>query len=405
MGDPRLLGAVWGAELILALWGWRVAQFYGRRMPRVAARPLAEIFPNVAVIVPIKGVDEHTADNIESLLQQSYPNYRLIFAVESADDTVCTLLARIAPSRAAGKVQVVVAGPATWRGQKVHNQLAAIARTSSQDQILAFMDADAHPHSDWLHALVLPLTYGPHIGATTGYRFYVPVSDHPANGVACVSNAMVGGLFGPYRRTVAWGGSMALRRDDFFSYGIHDAWQGALSDDYVLSYCVKKKAHAKIHFVPRCLVASPALFDWRSLHEFAVRQYRITRICAMRLWLTALAGALLYLFTLMSSFGTALFDLLTGRPGWWMPAGVFILLYTLSILRGAALMLAGKRLLNDHWLSIRRAGFWFTLGFPAVQFITLYYLLCAALGNQITWRGIRYRMSNRTHTRVVSNHA
>src|SRR6185295_15287221 len=78
----------------------------------------------------------------------------------------------------------------------------------------------------------------------------------------------------------------------------HGMWQHALSDDYVLSYCVKNKAKSKVHFVAQCLVASDANFNWGSLFEFAARQYRITKVCAPFVWLTAIAGALVYLTAL-----------------------------------------------------------------------------------------------------------
>ncbi len=396
-----LLEGLWMVELVLAAWGAWVAHFFGRRMARVAARPLGETFPRVAVIVPIQGLEAYTATNIQALLAQNYPHYRLIFAVESMADPVCGWLRKLAATQPAGRVDVVSAGPAQTRGQKVHNQLAAIARTTAHDEILAFMDADAKPNPNWLHALALPLTYGPHIGAVTGYRYYVPMSEHPANAVACVMNAMVGSLLGPYRRTVAWGGTMAIRRSDFFKYGVYDGWQGALSDDYVLSDYVKHKAHAKIHFVPQCLVASPAWFGWASLTEFAVRQYRITRVCAGGLWWLALAGVGLYWFTLLSSATTALIAGMDGRSWWWRPALVFVALYGLGLIRGVMLRRTGRRLLPEHWPRIQRNWFWFTLGLPAVQALTLFFLLRSAFGRRITWRGIRYEMISPTATKVL----
>ena len=53
-------------------------------------------------------------------------------------------------------------------------------------------------------ALVTPLERD-EIGATTGYRYYVPVTDHTANKIVSVLNAQVAALLGPYRRTLAWG--------------------------------------------------------------------------------------------------------------------------------------------------------------------------------------------------------
>ena len=150
---------VWLAALLLSVWAAQVAQRFGVRLPRVVKRPIQrEVFPRVAVIVPIKGVDDDTHGNIEALLDQDYPEYRLIFAVESDEDPVVGLLEKIAANDS--RVEIVIAGLARERGQKVHNQLAAVGRTTERDEVLAFMDADAKPGPGWVHALVTPLTYG-----------------------------------------------------------------------------------------------------------------------------------------------------------------------------------------------------------------------------------------------------
>ena len=391
---------LWAVALLLAVWAFRIAQVFAKRGPRMATQTLCTQFPAVAVILPIKGVDEDTAGNIAMLLSQDYPHYRLIFAVESENDPVTGLLRRIARAHPAGKVEIVVAGLATQRGQKVHNQLAGVGRTTDQDEFLAFLDADAKPRHNWIHVLVSPLTYGPQVGAATGYRFYVPTTPHPANAVVSLLNAMVAALFGPYRRTFAWGGSMAIRRKDFFGYGLHDAWQHALSDDYVLSHCVRAIGRTRIQFMPQCLVASEANFTWPTLFEFALRQYRITRICEPLVWLVATAGSGLYLFSLAYSLLMIFWSLHAGQPNWWHFVLMGGSLYVLSAVRGYYLMLGGIRLLPDHAAPIWRMKWWYTVGFPAVQAFNLLALLKAALGRRITWRGVTYTMASRTMTHV-----
>ena len=216
---------VWAVAVLLAVWALNFAQRFGLRLPRVALRPLHKAkLPRVAVIVPIKGVDDDTTTNVRLLLEQEYPDYRIIFAVESNDDPVLPLLERLAIDDS--RLEIVVAGLATSRGQKVHNQLAAIERTTDTDELLAFMDADARPGPHWLRALVTPLTFvQQNIGATTGYRFYIPMTAHTANKIVSILNAQIAALLGPYRHNFAWGGSMAIRRRDFFAFGLDKMWQ------------------------------------------------------------------------------------------------------------------------------------------------------------------------------------
>jgi cellulose synthase/poly-beta-1,6-N-acetylglucosamine synthase-like glycosyltransferase len=401
---------LWLTALLLAIWAVRIAQRFGIRLPKYMDRPI-EIeggrYPRVAVILPIKGVDDDTHANIQALLDQDYAEYaeyRLIFTVESDDDPVVNILEKIA--REDSRIEIVVAGLATNRGQKVHNQLAAVSRTTDHDEVLAFVDADARPNGHWLRALIAPLTRE-EIGASTGYRYYVPVTDHTANKIVSVLNAEVAALLGPYRRTLAWGGSMAIRRSDFYSFGLNDLWQHALSDDYVLSYCVKSKARSKIHFVGQCLVASEANFNWASLFEFAVRQYRITKVCAPFVWVTGILGSLVYL----AAFGYTLFNSIAGFFGQgpahtvignehFNQIAMFVTLYATSALRGYLLVRGGQRLLPDHSVPIGSAIFWATFGMPWCFVINLVALLGSAFGRTIVWRGITYKMVSRTHTVV-----
>ncbi len=396
------VGLLWVVELLLVCWALRVAQFFVYRMSRVVREPLARIDVPVAVILPVKGVEASTRVNIEKLLNQEYPSARFIFAVESAADPVYPLINSLIDQFPKTKISIVIAGSAAHRSQKIHNQLAAIDQTTADDKFLAFIDADAAPSPQWLHALLIPLTY-PHISATTGYRFYIPQRTSAPNSMLSAGNAMVASMLGPYRRTVAWGGSMAISREKFFSFGIHAAWQHALSDDYVLSYQVKKHAGERIHFVPQCMVASPADMSWRTLMEFAVRQYRITRRCAARLWFTGLVGGLLYIATLLSAAILAIYPIGPLAHGLcrWLPLAVVISVWGGSTLRGWFLMRGGKLLLPDHQAAIQGCWLWYTVLFPAVLAFNLVCLLLAGIGKTVTWRGITYEMIDRTQTRIV----
>jgi hypothetical protein len=221
-----------------------------------------------------------------------------------------------------------------------------------------------------------------------------------------VLNAQVGALLGPYRRNFAWGGSMAMRREDFFGLGVHKMWQNALSDDYVLSYCVKKVARRKIHYVPQCLVASDANFNWASLFEFSVRQYRITKVCEPLVWLAAVAGALLYL----TAFCYTLFNVIYGFfdrtvvPDHYNQMAMFGGLYTASIVRGFLLIGGGTQLLPEHKKAIRSTLFWATIGAPWCYVINLLALIGAGFGRTIVWRGITYKMVSRGKTIVQRPH-
>ncbi len=417
---------VWMAAMMLACWAWEVGRMFARRMNKEAERRAGGAegeeadtenqapahWPAAAVILPIKGVDEETEANVRALLSQDYPLYRLLFAVESAEDPVVPLLRRLAEeaakATAAPSVQIVTAGRAASRGQKIQNQLAAVGQTSEEDEVLVFMDADAHPSPLWLQALVRPLAETEEIGATTGFRYYIPEKATLPNAMLCVINAAVAALLGPGWRNIAWGGSMALRRGDFFSFGIDAAWQNALSDDYVLSWCVKNKAKRKIQFVQGCLVASAADFSWAGFWEFAARQYRITKICAPGVWLAAISAAALYLaamiytlfFFLLSLAGIVPAHSLTGSTDYLLLV-MFVALYTANFMRGRFLLQGGLAAFPAQAPKLQRIAFWFTWGYPLTLLVNLIALLKSAPGKVIQWRGIRYKMTNRLQTTIL----
>ena len=79
-------------------------------------RPKPRLTPErVAVFCPCKGTDPEFEKNIRSILDQDYSNYEAHFSVESSNDSAYTVL------RSLGVTNIVVAGRATDRGQKVHN--------------------------------------------------------------------------------------------------------------------------------------------------------------------------------------------------------------------------------------------------------------------------------------------
>ncbi len=415
---------VWVAAMALACWSVEVARMFARRMkkehePRPDSPPLSEPSapapsqPPVAVILPIKGLDADTRENLAALLQQRYPHYRVLFTVESPTDPVLPLLEEIARNAPASgpKMETIIAGISATRGQKIHNQHSASHCTTPADEILVFLDADARVPANWLAALVEPLAASDSSapGATTGFRFYVP--ENPGQKLpdtfVSIINAAVAALLGPGWRNIAWGGSMAIRRADFFSFGVHDAWQNALSDDYVLSWCVQKKAQRRIQFVPACLVPSAADFSWPGFWEFAARQYKITRICAPGVWLAAVTAATLYLlalaytfiFWLLSVIGVVPAQSLTGRVDHLLLI-MFLALYIANILRGWLLFQGASAAFPDQAKKLRPLLFWYTLGYPATLFVNLLALLKSAFGRTIHWRSVRYLMHNPLKTTV-----
>jgi GT2 family glycosyltransferase len=358
--------------------------------------------PKAVVIVPCKGLDLNFEENIGTLFAQDYRDYELIFVTESeADPAYAALSHLIEQSRRSA--WLVVAGRATNCGQKVHNLCAALETLDAVNrraEIIAFADSDARVSERWLAELVAPLAED-QVGATTGFRWYLPVEGKRTGFFSLplsVWNASVLGLMGE-KSALAWGGAMAVRRENFERLGIREHWAGALSDDYALTTAVKA-AGQQIRFVPACLVTSFADATLKELLEFTTRQMTITRIYAPGLWRLTAITHLLYNLAL---WGGAVFLFNSAVQGEFKPALAGLLggILFLGAMTGAVRALVAARLLEEDQHQI--AGNWWAwlcLG-PFVSLVFLYNLAASSLTRRISWRGIDYEMLSPRRTLIL----
>jgi hypothetical protein len=113
--------------------------------------------PPVSVLAPCRGLDADFEAYVRAWLAQDYPRYEVRFVVESTADPAWGALRRLLAAAPGGRASLLVAGPATRCSQKLHNLLVGLAQVAPETAGLAFVDADARLHPQWLRALVAPL--------------------------------------------------------------------------------------------------------------------------------------------------------------------------------------------------------------------------------------------------------
>lgn len=365
-----------GSATLLALISLRGERTRAAFVCERLAAPPQEHVPSVLLIVPVKGNDCGLKENLASLASLDYPDYRLIITAHSAADIPPGVL----PDRAA---LVLAGGQDPNTSEKIQNLQAAIRTTRRHYDVLAFADSDGRVERGWLRALVAALD-APGVGASTGYRWYVPDPPTFWSLVRGVWDAAIAGGFGPGDARFAWGGAMAIRHETFHETRVPDFWRGSISDDYGLTRAVKA-AGLTVAFAPGAVTATPGRTTAGEFFAWARRQLTITRVYNPKLWYAALAAHVIY----CGAMAAAAAAIINGRS-----AAEWALVVQLGIgmLKGANRATLAKAELPSFHSWFERYSWVHAIWVPLVTWIWLATLLSSAFGNAITWRGRRYRL-------------
>jgi cellulose synthase/poly-beta-1,6-N-acetylglucosamine synthase-like glycosyltransferase len=347
--------------------------------------------PPVSILAPCRGVDDHFEAYVRALLSQGYVRYEVLFLVESTTDPAWSVLDQILAAAPATRASLIVTGTAEGCSQKIHNLLVGWEHVAPETSIVAFVDSDVQVHPGWLGALVTPLADAV-VGATSGYRWYVPSPGSVAGGLRSAWNAATLGLMAHPRYGFAWGGSSAIRRQVFEELRIRDAWARGLSDDLLLTRAVRA-AGLKIPFVAACLVPTFEPCTWGQLLEWTNRQARIARVYAPHSWGAGLAVHL-------TSLTLGGLGLLAASTGQWFASGLLLSYWAIQGLGILTVCRAALQRLSRHGFSIAQRAWTQTLWAPLVMALALVNIAASLTIRTITWRGISYTMLSAQHVVV-----
>ncbi len=387
--------------------------------------------PKVSVILPCKGLDPGFADNVARLLQQKYardshapPNFEVIFAVAQSTDPAYAVLNEILAGEKIVPLKLVVAGIDRRRGQKVNNQLAAIKEIADDSQVIVFVDSDVIARDDFLKYLVAHLQ-DKAVGATTGYRFYIPFGNGWAPLIRSLWNRMTAWEMASPEYAFAWGGAMAIRRENFQRARIIERWDKSADDDLALTTAVKELGLA-IRFVPQCLVASNGDGSFREIVEWTNRQLILTKVYYPKLWRKAIYRATIltaWLLAVLASVFMAfrhtnseyVLTALTGLS--LIPVEIWFLLKAQKLWQKVLLGNFGESDTNSFngeegecssdlsYAALHKAyddSFWkFTLALPLAHLVLPWMTLYSLITNRIKWRGINYELKSPTETVTI----
>ena len=398
-----LLAAV---VLLKGLLGLLHSLSYRRYLDRELSRTPPAWMPPASVIVPCKGSDFELQQNMEAVLDQEFEDYEVIFVTASESDPSLAVLRRAARKFPGRRVRFVVSGFSSRRGEKVHNLLRALDRADPGSEVLVFADSDGRPHQRWLRDLLSPLR-DPETGASTGYRWFFPRGGNLASLLRATWNGSIATLLGGHRHNFAWGGSTAIRRSTFEAVDVPAHWKHSVSDDYSLTEAVRA-AGLRVHYQPRCLVASHGDCTWRELLEWSTRQVIITKVYSRGLWrmahLSEWPFVLFWWWAVGELLAWALGVGAAIRVQWLQgPPLLFLLVvvWLLGAVRGLFRWRMICRIRPEQRERLKRDFWGYLMLGPLAATLTACNLAVSLFTSSIVWRGVRYEMVSSREVRVA----
>ncbi len=339
--------------------------------------------PRCAIIVPCKGISKDLEKNLQGFLELDYPDYFIVFAVESGQDAAVGVIKKIMAGNR--KAKLAIAGLSTTCVQKNHNLLAGL-KMAETAEVYVFADADINPEQSWLRELVLPLG-DPGITVTSGFRWlnackgtlgelahsYVNIFMYVLFAVAC----FIGGVG-------LWGGSMAIRRKDFEELDVAGKWSHASVDDMSLSYLVYK-ARRKAVIVPHCIIQTDDLLQTvRGTISWFERQIMYLKAYQKNIWVCIAFPVFIVAVLLMFLLPVAFFAGLSSERTFFSAGGGAAAVFYIGELVTVLLYP-----LLGSMFSFRK----FLLYWPLLRFTHAISFSLTVISHSITWAGIKYYLA------------
>ncbi|HYM39300.1 MAG TPA: glycosyltransferase family 2 protein [Thermoplasmata archaeon] len=369
-----------------------------RRGVRIGLRmAFGAYLPRAVVLLPVRGTDEGFDENVDALLSQEYPAYRLLVLADDPGDPGAQRALVAARNKPRVPVELVRSDP-SGMGGKVNALRTALGHLAQEDEVVVFADADIRPARDWLRQLVQPLA-DVTVGASTGFRWYVPERPGFWSLVRSEWNAVSANVLFDDRRNYTWGGSSAIRRENLARLRLESRWKEVLSDDLIVTEAVRQ-AGLRIAYAPGSLVPTFEDADRATCLEWCTRQMTMATLYlpVVRRYAAASFG----IFD-----GTVLFGLacLIAAPflGWayLLPAALFLVTLPATVAKAALRRRAFFSAAPAVTASWRVSGIRVALASLAVPWVMLWGLARTRHPSVVRWRGRAYDVRDPRHVRLM----
>jgi ceramide glucosyltransferase len=366
-----LAGATYFAMCIVA------ASRYRRERSRLRnATAETPFIPPVSILKSLKGLDPHMYSAFRSHCVLDYPEYEVLFGVSDANDPALALVAQLREEFPQAKLRVVQCPQALGLNGKVSNLAQMLPQ--AQYEYIIINDSDILVPPDYLRRVLAPFAepnvgmvtvlYRGLAGQTLGSKLEaLGLSTDFAGGVL-VARALEGGV------RFALGGTIATTKTVLREIGGFLALADFLADDYELGARTAAAGH-EIRLAD--IVVETALPDY-SFSNFWAHQLRWARTVKDR--------RRAQYFGVVATFGLIWAGLAVAaapRTWWtWLVLAITVALRFASAVVVGRGVLADPHVLRDLWL------------LPLRDAVTLAVWLVSYFGDEVEWRGTRFRLRN-----------
>jgi cellulose synthase/poly-beta-1,6-N-acetylglucosamine synthase-like glycosyltransferase len=333
----------------------------------------------IDLIVPVTGNSPELKDNLHSLLNQDFPDYRTFLVTRDHLDPAVPIIKSLLDGHP--NAIHITAGHAVKSGQKNHNLLAGIKASGESNGVLVFCDSSHHAPPTLLSDLIWPILQKDEI-MTTGFHRIVPEDFRVATIGMMVSVMAIHLLQGNRAFTQPWGGATAIRRSVFVNYRIVRLWSKTVVDDFTMGPYLRRHGIRCKPVSTACLttpLAGQKLGGWV---DWLTRQLLYMKYYTRWEWLGASFAAYLLVAPILFSI-TAM-------------TGFFFGLTSLSIVASCAVyfavLTATAVFVRQKFLK-KSPFFRWLFTFYCAHFVACWCYVRTWFLNTISWRGISYKMT------------
>jgi len=148
-----------GGSVFAVLCIWAIVRF--RRHAGRGSVRLLQSWPPVTVLKPVHGLEKNQRENLRSCCIQDYPEFQVVFSVQTTDDAAIPLLKELQQEFGPDRVTVAIENCQTGTNGKINNMIGGLRH--ARFDVLVISDSDVLLKPDYLKTIVSPLK-DPNVG-------------------------------------------------------------------------------------------------------------------------------------------------------------------------------------------------------------------------------------------------